>query len=123
MFSIEMWSNEYHIRITPPPFTEYVSLDKVKDLPFYDIHITRKDPKFDVHYYVDPVKEFLKIDLSERNPLKHPKDKENLTKEETVFQVEHLSYWHRVTLEKQSMPYWKLSKQHIEEILEIIFNN
>lgn len=121
-----LWINGYSVWVAPPFFTKTdkkVSDRGILKLPFYELSVSRYDSKSDMYNYIDPVKELLKIDLSDRNPLMKPKDKEKLTEEETVFQTEHFSYFHRVIMEKQNMPLWKLSKQHIEEILEIISKN
>lgn len=99
------------VSIQPPVFVE----DHGEDLPYYEVMITRQTPL--LHYYVNPIKEFLKLDLSDRNPLDKPKDKENLTQEELEFRTERQSYLARKDM---IMPLWKLSLRHINQLLDIL---
>ena len=86
---------------------------EAESLPYYEALVLRSN------VYVNPVKEFLKLDLTDRNPLHKPKDKEALTMEELEFRVEHNSYMDR---KEMIMPLWKLSRRHIEELLCILLD-
>lgn len=111
MFNLrDTWIGQYRVWIAAPVFTE-----EGPDLPYYEVMITREDPI--LHYYIDPIKTFLKLDLTDRNPLHKPKDKESLTPEELEFRTEHQSYLAR---KEMIMPLWKLSRRHVEELLTIM---
>jgi hypothetical protein len=105
MFNLgDTWIGQYRVWLAAPVFTE-----EDTEIPYYEVMITKEDPI--LHYYVNPIKEFLKLDLTDRNPLHRPKDKENLTPEELEFRTEHQSY---VARKDMIMPLWKLSYRHVE---------
>ena len=93
---------------------------------YYEVFITREA---EFLFYVNPVKEILKLDFSERNPLyakafppKRNKEDEEyppLSLEEKEFMEEYNSYKHR---KEMIMPIWKLSKRHVEELFSLLEN-
>jgi hypothetical protein len=105
----------YKVWITTPVFTIHPLDCGADKLPYYEVMVTRIG---NMHYYVNPVKELLKLDLTDRNPLHKPKDKESLTLVEREFHVEHQSYMSR---KEMVMPLWKLSRRHVEELFDILW--
>lgn len=110
---------KYKMWITTPVFTLDPQDHKALDLPYFEVLLTREEGG--KSYYVNLNKDEcvrFGLDLSERNPLMHPKDKENLTRAELQFRDEFHSYQHR---KDQSMPLWKLSSFHVKFLLETLY--
>lgn len=111
MFAVgNVWIGQYKVWITVPVFTNE-PWNNADQLPYYEVMVTHI---IDKHYYLNPVKDILRLDLTDRNPLGKTKDKDNPTLEEKEFWVEHQSYLSR---KDQPMPLWKLSKRHVEKLL------
>lgn len=106
---------KYKVWITTPVFSLSPLDSKALDLPYLEVIVTReRDGR---SYYVNLNKDEevrFGLDLSERNPLLHPKDKENLTRAELQFRDEFQSYQYR---KDQVMPLWKLSSFHVSFLL------
>ncbi len=107
----------YKVWITTPVFSLDPLHSQALELPYYEVLLSSL--KEDNHFYQDPTKEqYLDLKLNERNPLFHPRDKENLSAEEKEFGVEFQSYYNR---RDQIMPLIKLSARHIAELLNILY--
>lgn len=89
---------------------------KALDQPYYNVLLTQMSG---LQFYVNPIKEdWLNLNLSDRNPLAKPKDKENPTDDEKEFQDEFRA-WEFV--KNMGMPLIKLSKRHVFQLLELLF--
>lgn len=85
-------------------------------IDYYDILLHQNEN--DVWYYKDAAgKEFLNLNLTDRNPLNNPVDKENLTVEELEFKQE---YQTRQLRKDQGQPLIRLSKKHLEALTKLI---
>jgi hypothetical protein len=110
--------NEYRLWVTAPVFTLDPNSTEAKYLPYYEVLLFKKIPNWSDHYsYLDPVKAIFKLEMTDRNPLSRPKDKESLTQEELEFRVESNSYNNRRDM---GMPLVLLSKRHVEELLQVL---
>lgn len=103
----------YRLWITTPVFTVEHDHPKALDWPYFEVRVTRLDG---LEFYVDLIKEdWLNLNLSDRNPLIKPRDKEKLTEEEKEFQTEYNSY---VSNKYLMMPLTKLSRRHVVQLWE-----
>lgn len=106
----------YKLWITTPVFTVDMDDPKAALLHYFEVNLTHHKGGFD--FYVDPTKEeFLNLNLSDRNPLIKPRDKENLNAEEQEFIVEYRTYLDRKYM---LQPLTKLSKRHVLQLVEIL---
>lgn len=110
-----VWIGSYKVVCTTPVFTLDANDPKVLELPYFEVLVTREENG--ASYYVHLMRDKLipGLDLTERNPLFHPKNKEKLTVEEQEFRDEFHSYQHR---KDYAMPMWKLSQRHIDELFD-----
>lgn len=118
MFALgNVWIGEYKVWITTPVFTVDPLSSESERLPYYEVLVSRRAPIFGpgYYYYVNPIKDVFKWEMTDRNPLARPKDKEHLTPDELEFRVEQSSYNDR---KDQTMPMIKLSRRHVEELLQ-----
>jgi hypothetical protein len=116
---------EYEVWLTTPVFTIDNQDPKAQELPYYEVFLTRIA---EFHFYVD-VGKFMSLNLTDRNPLhakvfgakpKKSKDGEEIehapmTPEEVEFRDEYQFYQSRKDM---GMPLWKLSRRHVEELLQ-----
>lgn len=110
-----VWIGKYKAWITTPVFSLDPLDPKARELPYFEVLVTREEDgrSYYVNLNKDPQVRFA-FDMSERNPLFHPKDKENITADELEFREEFNSYQHR---KDQGMPLTKLSARHVEMLL------
>lgn len=110
-----VWIGKYKAWITTPVYTLSPLDSKAVDLPYFEVLVTREEDgkSYYVNLNKDPEVRFA-FEMSERNPLFHPKDKENPTSDEIEFRDEFHSYQHR---KDQSMPLTKLSARHVQMLL------
>jgi len=112
------YMGEYCLWITTPVFTLDPKNTDSKYLPYYEVLLTKKMSNWNGHWsYLDPIKVISKLEMTDRNPLSRPKDKENITQEELEFRVESNSYNNRRDM---GMPLILLSKRHVEELLQVL---
>lgn len=104
---------EYTVWITTPVFTVDPSSLEAEKLPYYEVLVHKN--KAGWLTYVNPIKEIFKWEMTDRNPLARPKDKENPTPDEVEFRTEQHSYNDR---KEMGMPLTKLSRRHVEELLQ-----
>jgi hypothetical protein len=114
-----VWIGNYKVWITTPVFSADPCSTEAESLPYYEVLVFKKIPNAPVgyYYYVNPIKEFFKWEMTDRNSLAKPKDKESLTPEEMEFRVEANSYMDR---KEMGMPMVKLSRRHVEDLLQIL---
>lgn len=119
MFALgNFWIGEYRLWVTTPIFTVDTNSVEAKYFPYYEVLLFKKMLNWPGYYsYLDPVKAIFKLEMTDRNPLSRPKDKESLTQEELEFRVESNSYNNRRDI---GMPLVLLSKRHVEELLQVL---
>jgi hypothetical protein len=114
-----IWIADYKIWINTPIFSVDPLSSEAESLPYYEVMVSKRMLDWPIGYYsyVDLFKEILQWDMTDRNPLARPKDKEDLTLEEAEFKEEYNSH---VSRKGMTMPLVKLSRRHIEKLLLFI---
>lgn len=118
MFALgNVWIGIYKVWITTPVFDVGPLSTEAEFLPYYEVMVSKKadgrPPGY--YYYVNPIKDIFKWEMTDRNPLSKPKDKESPTQDELEFRTEQSSYNDRKDM---GMPLIKLSRRHVEELLQ-----
>ena len=117
MFTLgTVWIGNYKVWITTPVSTVSPLSSEAGDLPYYEVMVSKRMLGWPPGYYsyVNPIKEIFKWDMTDRNPLARPKDKQRLTLDEEEFRVEQSSYNDRKEI---GMPLTKLARVHVRELL------
>jgi hypothetical protein len=120
MFALgNIWIGDYKVWITTPIFSVSPLSTEAENLPYYEVMVFKKIPNMPAGYYfyVNPMKDLFRWEMTDRNPLAKPKDKEKLTPEEVEFRVEANSYSDR---KEMVMPLVKLSRRHVEQLLQLL---
>lgn len=104
---------DYEAWITTPVFTVEPHNSEAGNLPYYEVLLHKQINGYCC--YVNPIKEIFKWEMTDRNPLARPKDKENPTPDEVEFRIEAHSYNDRKDM---GMPLIKLSRKHVGELLQ-----
>lgn len=118
MFALgNVWVGNHKVWITVPMFTVNPLSTEAEFLPYYEVLVSKKAEGWPpgYYYYVNPIKDIFKWEMTDRNPLGRPKNKEHLTPEESEFRLEANSYNDR---KEMGMPLTILSRRHVEELLQ-----